>query len=297
MGYVLLLLATLAWSFVGVLVKSVSSMADSGWITFSRFFFGVVFLGIYLFIKDRQLKVRFNLKWIWYGAAGKSANYIFENIAITIGYAYGNILVQPVQTVALLAASALMYKERVSAKGWIAAVLCIAGVLVIGWNGNPLNELLANGGFTTFLFTLAGIGAAIHVLSQRQLVGSMDSGNMNLSVFFVSSFLVLGPIPFGEHSATEPMNAWGWTALVLLGMITGLSFLWFAEAIKRVSFVAVALVGNSSVLFSILWSYLFFHEPITGYVIAGTLIFFAGFLVLNWPMTGRSTPAERKAEA
>jgi drug/metabolite transporter (DMT)-like permease len=297
MGYVLLLLATLAWSFVGVLVKSVSTMVDNSWITFSRFFFGVVFLGIYILIKDKRLRMRFSLRWVWLGAAGKSVNYIFENMAITIGYAYGNILVQPVQTVALLAASGLLFKERVTAKGWTAAALCVVGVIVIGWNGHPLDELLAGSGLTTMLFTFAGIGAAIHVLSQRQLVKSMDSGNMNLSVFLISTFLVAGPIPFGTHGATEPINAWGWTVLILLGIITGLSFLWFAEAIKRVSFTAVAVVGNSSVLFSILWSYLFFHEPITGYVIGGTVIFLAGFLVLNMRFTSKAVHAAGKAEA
>ncbi|WJH35849.1 hypothetical protein N6H14_07975 [Paenibacillus sp. CC-CFT747] len=42
-------------------------------------------------------------------------------------------------------------------------------------------------------------------------------------------------------------------------------------------------MSNSSVLFSILWSYLIFHEPITLYVVTGTLVFLAGFLLLNLP--------------
>lgn len=284
MGYVLLLLATLAWSFVGVLVKGVSVMVDNSMITFSRFFFGVMFLGLYLLLKDGRIRLRLNLRWIWIGAAGKSFNYMFENIALTIGYAYGNILVQPVQTVSLLAASMLLFKEKVTAKGWSAAALCMLGVLVIGWNGSPLGDLLTGtGGLTTLLFTLAGIGAALHVLSQRMLVSSMDSGNMNLSVFFASTLLVSIPIPVSPHAATEPMTMWGWGALVVLGVITGLSFLWLSEAIKRVPFAVVAIVGNSSVLFSILWSYLFFQEPITWYVWGGTFMFLIGFLLLNIP--------------
>lgn len=284
MGYVLLLLATLAWSFVGVLVKGVSVMVDNSMITFSRFFFGVLFLGLFLLLKDGRIRMRLNLRWIWIGAAGKSFNYMFENIALTIGYAYGNILVQPVQTVSLLAASMLLFKEKVTAKGWSAAALCMLGVLVIGWNGSPLGDLLTGtGGLTTLLFTLAGIGAALHVLSQRMLVSSMDSGNMNLSVFFASTLLVSIPIPVSPHEATEPMTMWGWGALVVLGVITGLSFLWLSEAIKRVPFAVVAIVGNSSVLFSILWSYLFFQEPITWYVWGGTFMFLIGFVLLNIP--------------
>jgi len=286
-GYLFLLLATIAWSFVGVLVKTASTMVDSSIITFSRFFFGVVFLGIFLLIKDRRVQLRSGLKWIWLGAAGKSVNYIFENIALTIGYSYGNILVQPIQTVTLLLASAFLFNEKVNMRGWFAASLCIIGVIIIGWNGVPFHTFMQGSGLTTLLFTLAGIGAAVHVLSQRALARTMDSGNMNFSVFFWSSMLVALPMPFQTQGFTGTVSVWAWAALILLGVITGLSFFWFAEAMRRVSFVVVAIVGNCSVLFSILWSYLFYHEPITGYVVGGTLVFLTGFLLMNFPMKRR----------
>lgn len=290
MGYLLLLLATLAWSFVGVLVKTSSTMVDSSVITFARFFFGVLFLGIFLFIRDGKIQLRIGLKWIWIGAIGKALNYTFENIAIKLGYSYGNILVQPVQTVVLLLAAWLMFKEKISPRGWLAALLCIAGVLVVGWNGTPVSELVEGSGLTSLLFTLAGIGAAIHVLSQRMLLKVMDNGNMNLSVFFVSTLVVIAPIPVQTDGLglVGPVTVWAVLALVLLGVITGLSFFWFAEAIKRVPFAIVAIVGNSMVLFTLLWSYLFFEEPMTLYLIAGTVIFIAGILLLNFPMPRRN---------
>jgi drug/metabolite transporter (DMT)-like permease len=57
---------------------------------------------------------------------------------------------------------------------------------------------------------------------------------------------------------------------------------------NRVPFAVVAMVGNCTVLFTILWSYLFFHDPITIYIISGTLIFVAEFLLLNFPIPRRS---------
>lgn len=292
MGYILLLLATLAWSFVGVLVKTASTMVDSTMITFARFFFGVVFLGIFLFIRDGKIRLSVGLKWIWIGAIGKAVNYTFENIAIKIGYSYGNILVQPVQTVVLLIAAWLMFKEKISPRGWIAAAFCIAGVLVVGWNGTPMSELMEGSGLTSLLFTLAGIGAAIHILSQRKLLEKMDNGNMNLSVFFVSTLVVTAPIPIQSEGIIGPVTAWAIGAMVLLGIITGLSFFWFAEAIKRVPFAVIAIVSNSAVLFTLLWSYLFFQEPITLYLMAGTVIFIAGILLLNFPLQRRSAKEE-----
>lgn len=288
----LLLLATLSWSFVGILVKLASGMADSWLITFARFFFGVVFLGVYLLIKDRRISLRAALPWIWIGAIGKSLNYLFENIAIAIGYAYGDILVQPAQTITLLLAARFMLGERITPRGWVASALCVAGVLIVGWNGMPLGQLLGGGGLTTLLFTLAGIGAATHILSQRVLVRSMDAGNLNFSVFLWSAAMCAIPLPFQSEGISGEATAGAWIALVLLGVITGLSFLWFAEAIKKVPFAIVAIVGNSSVMFTILWAYLFFREPITWIIIFGTVVFVAGFLLLNFSVPRREARQE-----
>lgn len=297
MSYVLLMLATLAWSFVGVLVKTASTMVDSAVITFARFFFGVVCLVLYLFIRDGKVQIRLGMKWIWIGAAGKAINYIFENLALKIGYSYGNILVQPVQTVVLLLAASLLFKERVAPRGWMAAALCVVGVLVVGWNGTPWDELAEGSGLTTLLFTLAGIGAAVHVLSQRMLLKTMDNGNMNLTVFLVSTILVSAPLPVYSQGFIGPVTAWAWGALILLGVITGLSFFWFAEAIKKVPFAIVAIVGNSMVFFAVLWAYLFFRDPITVYIIGGTLIFVAGFLLLNFPVRRKNVAVAAPAES
>ncbi|WP_079911137.1 DMT family transporter [Paenibacillus sp. 32352] len=286
MGYFLLFLATLSWSFVGILVKTASGMVDSTTITFARFALGIVFLGILLLLKDGQIKLRGNMKWIWLGALGKSCNYFFENLALSIGYSYGNILVGPIQTVILLLVSAFYFKERVSARGWAAAGLCIGGVLMISWNGLPLHQMLASNGLTTVLFIFSAVGTTFHVLSQKMLIQSMDAENMNFSVFFWCSLLMALPLPVQAH-ATGPVNGWAIAALLGLGLITGLSFNWFAQALKRVSFAVAVIVSNSGVLFTIAWSYLFFHDPITVYIIGGAGVFMAGLLLLNWPLKQR----------
>ncbi|MFD0682052.1 MULTISPECIES: DMT family transporter [unclassified Paenibacillus] len=283
MGYFLLFLAILSWSFVGILVKTAGIMVDSATITFARFSLGIVFLGLLLFWRDKKLRIRLNHKWIWIGALGKCCNYYFENLALSSGYSYGNILIGPIQTVILLLLSAFYFKEHVSKRGWAAAAICIIGVLFISWNGQPVDQIVSGSGFTTLLFVLSAVGTSFHVLSQKVLIQSMDSENMNFSVFFWCSLLMALPLPLQAH-ATGPFSLWGVGALVLLGLITGLSFNWYAKAMKRVSFAVLILVGNSSVLFSILWSYLFFREPISIYIISGAALFIGGLLLLNWPL-------------
>jgi len=288
MGYVLILLATLAWSFVGVLVKLVSPMMDSNVISFYRFFIGVLFLGGYMLFKNRSLDLRMGFKWIWIGGAAKAGNYLLENYAITLGYSYSNILIPPVQTTAILLLSVWLLKDRVSSRGWVAAGLCMLGVLIIGWNGVPLEELMAGNGLITILFICSGIMAGLHVVSQRKLIAQLDSGSMNLSIFTISALLLAPSIPLHpSYGLISSSTLIGWAALIALGLITGLSFMWYAEGLKRVPLTAVAIMGNFQVLFTVVWSLLFFDEPITQYVFIGIAVFIAGIMFLQLPIARR----------
>lgn len=292
LGLVYLLLATLAWSFVGVLVKTASGMVDSTIITFARFSIGALFLGLYLYARNGRLNVRIGLKWVWIGAFGKSCNYFFENIALTIGYSYGNIIVPPIQTIVLLFVSVLLLKDRMTGRGWAAAALCMAGVVLISWNGQPMTMLLGGNGMITLLFVLVGAGAAVHVISQKMLIREMDTGNMNFSTFFLASLMMALPIPVFGEGFVGPSHGWAWFSLVMLGLITGLSFYWFAESLRRVAFPIVIIVSNMTVLFGILWSYLIFNDPITSYLIVGAIVFIMGMVVLNMP--GKKTAVSNK---
>lgn len=293
-GYVLVLLATLSWSFVGIFVKSASTMLDSTTITFGRFALGVVFLGLFLLLKSQSFKLSFALKWVWIGAVGKCCNYFFENLALTKGYSYGNILVGPVQTVILLLVSALLFKERVSVRGWSAAALCIGGVLLISWNGLPLSVFFqGDASLLLWLYVLSAAGAAFHVLSQKMLIQSLDSGSMNFSIFLWCSLLMALPLPSYAHW-TGALSLWPLLALAGLGLITGLSFYWFSEGLKRVSFPIAVIVSNTGVLFTIVWAYLFYRDPITPYILGGAGAFIAGLLLLNLPLKPAS--ASRKED-
>lgn len=271
------------WSFVGILVKMASGMADNSVITFARFAFGIVFLGFFMKWKRNGFKLRFGLKWVWIGALGKSCNYLFENLAISIGYSYGNILVSPIQTILLLFISAVFLKEHITPRGWIAAVSCVIGVLLISWNGMSLSSLLEGDIWTTGLYALSAVGVAFHVLSQKMLIREMDAGNMNFSIFLLCTLLMALPLPFGAEWP-DSIYLPGLGALMALGLITGLSFYWFAQALKTVPFAVAAIVSNCSILFTVLWSHLVYHDPVTVYLLAGVAICMAGLLLLNLPL-------------
>jgi drug/metabolite transporter (DMT)-like permease len=282
MGILLLLLCTLMWSFVSILVKATSFSVDSYTITFFRFFLGVIFLFVFIWMSKRKLKIYWKSKWIWYGALGKILNYLLENYGVSIGYAYEQILVTPFMTIFMLLFSVFYFKEKATFLSWISVTLCLIGVILISWNGLPIQDLMQFDFYLTFIFALSAIGASIHFMSQKILVERMDAADMNLSIFLYCSLITTIPLP--SHAKwTGDFNEITVLALIALGLITGISFLIYAKALKNVSFLMAAILGNSSVIFTILWSWLIFKEPITKYVLEGSVLFLIGMSLLSLP--------------
>ncbi|MDC3417598.1 DMT family transporter [Aquibacillus salsiterrae] len=287
MGILLLLLSTLMWSFVGILVKATSFSIDSYTITFLRFAIGVIFLLLFLFLSGRKLNISWKSKWIWFGALGKIVNYLFENYGVSVGYAYEQILVSPFLTIFMLLLSIFYFKERATLWAWISATLCILGVIIISWNGMPISQLLEFDLFLTLVFALSAFGASFHFMAQKVLIDKMGAIDMNLSIFLWCSLLTTLPLPT-QFTYSGEMSGVTVIAITGLGLITGISFIIYSKALQRVSFLVAGILVNTSVLFTLLWSWLFYNEPITLYVILGSVLFLIGMSLLSIPQPRRA---------
>ena len=282
MNYVLLFLTVLMWSFVGVMVKSSSLMVGSYVITFARFFFGVMFLGFLMLARSRKIKIYWKDKWIWAGIIGKTCNYVFENIAIATGFSYGNIVVWPLQSVILTLYAVVLLREEIYLTRIMAVILCVGGVFLVSWKGMSLEVFLGVNFIPTLFFIISSVGTCIHVISQRKLISRMSSGNMNISVFVICSMITALPLPFttfqtGHFSMISALSLLG------LGFITGVSFYLYARVLKNLPFIAVVVISNTTVIFTLLWSVLFFHDKINSYIISGVIILLAGLIIINIP--------------
>lgn len=282
MGILLLLLSTFMWSFVGILVKSASLMVSPMVITFFRFFIGIIFLAMLVYMIEGKVRIHWKSPWIWAGALGKLVNYVFENIGVSIGYAYGNILVFPLQTLFMVAFSVVILKEGFNLKTALSVLLCIIGVLLVSWNGLPLEEVFQLNAWLTLLFALSAFGATFHFLSQKMLLDRMSSAGMNFSMFVWCSIISAAPLPmYGE--LTGEVRLWPVVSLILLGAITAFSFYFFAQALRKVSLTVASIFNNASVIFTLIWAWLFFNEPITLYTMTGTFLFVVGMIIVNVP--------------
>lgn len=290
MGYIYLFCVAMMFSFGGTCAKNITPYFGTEFITLFRFVFGVFFLYLLKLIKRQKLQADFRLMfrlcfgWILFGAAAKWGAYITENYALAHGPSYGNIITQPAQAVFITIVSVIMFKEKLTWKKIVCIILCLAGVLCISWNGRDLAGFLESNIVLTGLFVISGFCGGAHVLAQKMIADKMDIIDSNLSIFAIAAILSLIPVvpsvSRGSLVGIHPGVAC-FIAILAFGFITGIGFYLNAKAIPLVPFFMVPIIQSSMVIFAIIWGVLFFHESITIYIIAGTIIFLVGLISLN----------------
>lgn len=290
MGYLYLLCVAMMFSFGGTCVKLISPYFSAEYITFFRFFIGVIWLLILKRIKGQKFRSDFRvvlkamIGWIIFGAAAKWLAYLTENYALSHGPSYGNIVVQPVQTIFLTLASVFLFKEKITKKQVGCIGLCMAGVLLISWNGRSMSEFIGENFLLTGLFLLSGMCAGSHVLTQKMVADKMDIIDSNLSIFAISGVFAIFPtlpsLTSGTMAGVRP-DLPCILAILAFGFITGIGFYLNAKAIPLVPFYMVPIIQSTMVIFAILWGVLFFHESISTYIVVGTATFLVGLIGLQ----------------
>lgn len=300
MGSLYLLCVALLFSFGGSWAKLIGPFFSAEYITFFRFIFGVGFLLLLKAIRRQRFRADFRQQlrkcggWLLFGGAAKVLAYLTENYGILHGVSYGTILTQPAQTVFLTCLSVFVLKERITWKKALFIIPCILGVLVVSWNGRPLDEFVHGNLLITGLFLISGVFAGCHVWAQKKVADKMDILDSNLAMFTISTLLsilpTIAPTAAGALEGVQP----DWPcffAMLAFGFNTGIGFYLNAKAIPLVPFYMVPILQSTMAIFAILWGVLFFHEPISVYVIVGTLTFIGGIIGLQVAGTKKTQQA------
>ena len=281
MGYFLLIFQAIIFSFGGLLIKSAGTVFSPYMISSLRFIIGISLLLLYM--KGRRKGVRLVLlnPFIVFGGVCKALHYLCENIGVMQGASYGGILVWPVQTLVVFLVSVYVFKERATLRTILGSFLCISGIVLISWNGRPLSVFLQGGLSSMIAFVFAGIGAAGFSFAQKRLIQKMDNAKLNCSMFLYGWLVTLLMLPVtGPHIETG-FNAAGVICTVVLGAITCFGFLMQGAALKTVPLLIATIIQSSTVVLTILWGVLFYGDPISSWVIVGTVLFLAGIIAVN----------------
>ena len=281
MGYFYLILQALIFSTGGLMIKAAGTMVTTFALSAFRFGIGVALLLIIQKVRTGHVRLVFTDKVLIIGGLCKALHYLTENYGVMKGFSYGGILVWPVQTIVVLLISVFVYREKFSPRTIFGTILCISGIGIVSWNGAPLRVFLDSQATTLLAFIFAGIGAAGFSLAQKKRVNSMDAVELNSSIFsfglFANLFVLL---PTGPHVTGAP-NFPGILSITLLGIITCVGFLLQAAAVKTVPLLIATVIQSSTVILSIVWGALFYGDPVSVYVIIGSVTFMAGILAIN----------------
>ncbi|MCI8960188.1 MAG: DMT family transporter [Lachnospiraceae bacterium] len=292
MGYFYLLCVAVMFSFGGTCVKLIKPYFGPGYITFFRFVIGIGFLLLLRCFRRQDIRNgprtgpwgKTLAGWILLGAVAKWLAYLTENFALAQGPSYGNIVVQPAQTVSLTLFSVFFLKEKLSRRKLFFIFLCVSGVLLISWNGRSLDSFFQENALLTVLFLCTGLFAATHILAQKMVADRMNIIDSNLTIFAVSGALAAVPLVpgtlAGSLAGVQP-DLPCILALLFFGFITGIGFYLNAKAIPLVPFYMVGTIQSMMVIFAIMWGVVFLHETVTLYVIGGTVVFMAGLIGLQ----------------
>ena len=280
-GYVFLILQAVIFSFGGLMIKSVGTMFSPFLTSCLRFTIGIAILLTIQKIRDGRIHLTFLRSVIILGGICKAVHYLGENFGVMRGFSYGGVLVWPVQTIVVFLISVFFYKEKTTLRTILGTALCILGIGLISWNGAPFTVFLESGLLTMISFILAGIGAAGFSLSQKEMVKKMELTEMNTSMFifgWLTTLFVL--VPSGPH-ITGSTSFPAILCILLLGGITCVGFLLQGAALKTVPILIATIIQSSTVILTIIWGVLFYGDPLSVYMIAGTALFLVGILAVN----------------
>jgi len=132
---------------------------------------------------------------------------------------------------------------------------------------------------------LSAVFAALTAIFAKIGVSGVNS---NLATAIRTCIILLitwGVVLFsGTISGIKDLSRVNWTFLILSGVATGLSWLFYFKALQLGDASKVAPIDKLSVVFVIIFSFLILKEPVSWKVIVGGLMIAGGSLIL---LTGK----------
>ncbi|MGE5248972.1 MAG: DMT family transporter [Bacteroidota bacterium] len=293
-GYLIAVIATLIWSTTGILISYLSRSygLPSLVLAFWRDLFVSLGMLVGLALLSRS---RFRLpgpQWsfmLLYGLTLAIFNSMWTFSVQYNGAAVATVLAfsSPAMTAIL---SYFAFRERFSAVKIISILLSLVGTVLVSGAVNPQAWRLNPGGIVFGLLT--GLFFALYNLEGKHASDqAIDSWTALLYSFTVAAgFLFLFNLGYDLLSGKTPLGdlMWlgdslpGWGVLFFLGVVPTLGgFGLYTLSIRYLSPTISNLIATFEPVLTAVWAYFLFHEILAGTQLAGSLVLFAGILILR----------------
>lgn len=130
---------------------------------------------------------------------------------------------------------------------------------------------------------LSALFASLTAICAKIGVKDVDSNLATAIRATVILLLTWGIVFFSGHfSQVKTVPRYTWLFLILSGISTGLSWLFYFKAIQLGDVSRVAPVDKLSVVLTIILAFLLLKEPVSPKVIAGGILICAGSILMMW---------------
>lgn len=130
---------------------------------------------------------------------------------------------------------------------------------------------------------LSALFAALTAICAKIGVKDVDSNLATALRTTIILFLTWGIVfVSGNLSEVKSVPRYTWVFLVLSGISTGLSWLFYFKAIQIGDVSRVAPIDKLSVVITIILAFILLKEPVFPKVIAGALLILAGSILIMW---------------
>ncbi|WP_432352552.1 DMT family transporter [Sporosarcina sp. A2] len=272
-----IIIGVLSVALSAIFVKLVS--AEAGVTAFYRMFFSVLFmLPIFLLKYRNEIKFLKRRDWIFSALAGVflAFHFIFWFESLNYTSVASSTVLVTLQPIFAFAGTYFFFKERLSLKTILSAVVAISGSVIISFGDFQL------GGTAFYGDMLALIGCALitaYLLFGQDVRQRLSLVTYTFVVYSISSvtlffYVMIKGESFGPHSQSD----WMW--FVLLALIPNLlGHTLFNWAIRWVSTNAISIAILFEPVGASILAYYIFHESLSAAQIVGGIVVLLGILL------------------
>jgi len=255
-GVALIVLATLCWSFNGLLGKYTS------WNALSMAGFRSVAGALILGAARKSFRIKIN-KPILIGALGVCTTSLLYMLAVKMTSAANAIVLQYAMPLIVIAYQVLFLKQRPRRLDYAVSGVTLLGIVLCFWQGMQSDGLLGD------LFALLSAVTWAMVFLAARMPGCDALSYTYLGNLMSCVLLVFMPFdPAVSFASPIP-----WLTTALMGVLLGLGYLAFSLGMKKgVSSVTAAIVANVEPVLNPTWCFLFLGENPGTLSIVGALI-------------------------
>lgn len=272
-----IIIGVISVALSAIFVKLVT--AEAGVTAFYRMFFSVLFmLPIFLLKYRKELLLLTKRDWIFSALAGifLAFHFIFWFESLNYTSVASSTVLVTLQPIFAFAGTYFFFKERLSFKTILSAVIAISGSVIISFGDFQL------GGTAFYGDILALIGCALitaYLLFGQDVRKRLSLITYTFVVYSISSvtlffYVLLKGESFGPHSQSD----WMW--FVLLALIPNLlGHTLFNWAIKWVSTNAISIAILFEPVGASVLAYYIFNESLSAAQITGGIVVLLGILL------------------